>query len=139
VSAWWWVLWLVPAVVAALVDLRTRRIPNRVVVPALLVVLAVSLWRGELASAAVGFTIAASVGVLARLLARGGFGMGDVKLLAYGGAAVGPGGIGLLLAGTAVAGGVAGLVALARSGRGSLLPYGPAITVGIALALIEGR
>ncbi len=138
-SAWGWIIWLVPPVVAAAVDLRSRRIPNLIVVPGLFALLAAASWRGELGSATAGLGLATAAGILARVLARGGFGMGDVKLLAYGGAAVGPAGVGVLLAGTAVVGGIAGLVALARSGRGSLLPYGPAITVGIALALFQGQ
>lgn len=130
----WWIV-LVPALLAAAIDLRSRRIPNVIVGPALLVVLALSLWQGVAVAAVIGMIVAGLVGVALRIAARGGFGAGDVKLLAYSGAAVGIGGVGSLLLGTALGGGALGVAYLVRSGRGAAVPYGVAITLGLALAL----
>ncbi len=130
----WWLV-LVPAVLAALIDVRSRRIPNAIVIPSLAVVLVLSWLQGAGWAAVVGMVVAATPGVGARVAAGGGFGAGDVKLLAYGGAAVGLAGAGPLLFGTAVGGGALGLAYLVRSGRRTSVPYGVAITLGLALAL----
>lgn len=132
----WWIV-LVPALLAAAIDVRSRRIPNVIVGPALLVVLALSLWHGTAVPAVIGMVVAGLIGIAARIAARGGFGAGDVKLLAYGGAVVGIGGVGSLLLGTALGGGALGVAYLARSGRGADVPYGVAITFGLALALLS--
>lgn len=131
--AWWSVL--VPALLAALVDVRSRRIPNGIVLPSLAVVLAASWSRDAGWSAVAGMAVAATAGVVARLAAGGGFGAGDVKLLAYSGAAAGFAGVGSLLLGTAIGGGALGLAYLVRAGRGATVPYGVAITLGLAVAL----
>jgi Flp pilus assembly protein protease CpaA len=136
-DVWPWLL-LGPAVAAALVDVRSRRIPNRLVVPALGAALLLALWQGGIVPALAGMVVGAGTGIGARVVARGGFGMGDVKLLAYGGAAVGLGGVWTLLLGTAMGGGALGLAYLARSGRAATVPYGVAIALGLALALLAG-
>ena len=126
---------LVPAMTAAVIDVRSRRIPNLVVAPALVVVLAIAWWQGAAWGAFVGMIIAAGAGLSARVAAGGGFGMGDVKLLAYCGAALGLAGVASLLLATAIGGGVLGLVYLTSSGRTGTVPYGVAITLGLAVAL----
>lgn len=133
ISAWWLVL--IPAVLGALVDIRSRRIPNAIVIPSLILVLDLSWWQGAGWPALAGMAIAAAAGIGVRAAAGGNFGAGDVKLLAYGGAAVGLAGVGALLLGTAIGGGALGLAYLARSGRRATVPYGVAITAGLALAL----
>lgn len=130
----WWLL-LVPAVLGALTDVRSRRIPNMIVLPSLAAVLVFSWSLGSGWTTMAGMSVAMVVGIGARIAAGGGFGAGDVKLLAYGGAAVGLAGVGSLLLGTAISGGALGLGYLACSRRRTTVPYGVAITVGLALAL----
>lgn len=134
----WW-LPVVPAIAAAVVDIRSRRLPNAIVIPALLASLAVAVWHGDLWLALGGAALAAAIGLTIRYVARGGFGFGDVKLLAYGGSVVGVGGVTALILGTAAAGGALGLLYLSRQGRGASVPYGVAITLGFVLALEVAR
>jgi prepilin peptidase CpaA len=87
--AWWPTLLTVT--VAAVIDLRTRRVPNWLVFPFLLMGIAVSTmmrgWAG-LESSLVG--ILAGAAALGLFYFLGGMGMGDVKLLASIGAWIGP-------------------------------------------------
>ncbi len=135
---WWW-LPVVPAIAAAVIDIRSRRLPNAIVMPAILVSFAVAVWHGDAWVALGGAALAAAIGLTIRYWARGAFGLGDIKLLAYGGSVVGVGGVGVLLLGTAVGGGALGLLYLNRQGRRASVPYGVAITLGLAVALRAAR
>ncbi|TAJ17843.1 MAG: hypothetical protein EPO65_10320 [Dehalococcoidia bacterium] len=130
----WW-LPIVPAAVAAIVDIRLRRLPNVIVIPALLASLSFAVYGGHIAVALAGAVLAAAVGLAIRVAARGGFGLGDVKLLAYGGSIVGITGLTTFLTGTAIGGGVLGALYLGSRGRQASVPYGVAITLGLALAV----
>jgi prepilin peptidase CpaA len=105
----WWPVFLA-VIVATISDIRSRKIPNWLVVPLLLsgtvVSTAVEGWHG-LEQSALGILLAAvAVGVFYCL---GGMGMGDVKLCAAIGAWIGPGQLGLALVMTGFAGGVMAL------------------------------
>ena len=135
------------AVVLAVVDLVSHRLPDRVTYPAL-AVSAVALladaavlgsWpalvRGVLAGAA-AFAVAA----LLAALVPAGLGFGDVKLLALLGLLLGWVGWGVLLAGVflgllagAVVSGV--LLATRRAGWRTAIPFGPPLLAGAVLAL----
>jgi prepilin peptidase CpaA len=102
-------LWptLAVLVIATITDLRSRRIPNRLVVPFLAAGLVVSGlmhgWKG-LGHSLVGVLIGAAFMGFFHYL--GGMGMGDVKLCAAIGAWVGPSQMVAALLLTGVAGGV---------------------------------
>lgn len=104
----WWPTVLVLAV-STFTDLRSRRIPNWLVLPFLAAGIAVSLgsksWNGigieqSLLGAVLGLVL---FGILAWM---GGMGMGDVKLCAAIGAWVGPGQLFLALVLTGIVGGI---------------------------------
>jgi prepilin peptidase CpaA len=106
----WWPTVLVLAV-AIFTDLRSRRIPNWLVLPFMGAGVVVSTvtngWHG-LGQSAAGFAVGAVLfGVLA---AMGGMGMGDVKLCAAIGAWVGPWQLVLALVVTGIAGGLMALI-----------------------------
>jgi prepilin peptidase CpaA len=92
-SVAWWPTFAVLAV-ATFTDLRSRRIPNWLVLPFMAagVMLATVLhgWRG-LGGSMEGLALGALI--FGILCAMGGMGMGDVKLFAAIGAWVGPGGV----------------------------------------------
>ncbi|MCP4306870.1 MAG: prepilin peptidase [bacterium] len=135
----------------ALIDLDHQLIPNRVLFPglgvsaALLVIGAIidggssALLRGILGGV-VYFLILLAVG----LVARGGFGMGDVKLALLLGLFLGYLGWNILMLGSVLAilmGGVAavGLLALTKKKRDAKFAYGPYLVVGAWIALIWGE
>jgi Flp pilus assembly protein protease CpaA len=86
----WWPTVIVLAV-ATYTDLRSRRIPNWLVLPFLVIGIGVSVWMHGwpgLAKSLEGMALGAVLyGVL---FAMGGMGMGDVKLVAAIGAWIGP-------------------------------------------------
>lgn len=86
-----WVLAVIFALVAGMGDLRNRRIPNRLTVPALLLGLAVNGvlggWRGLLLSFE---GVVVGLGVLLPVVLLRGLGAGDWKLMGALGAMVGP-------------------------------------------------
>ena len=128
-------------VAVSAIDLEHRIIPNRIVLPATVVVLVANTARDlspEWAIAAVG----ASGFLLAAALAYpAGMGMGDVKLALLMGAALGktvPVG---LMAGMLTAM-IPGLVLIARHGakaRKMGIPFGPFLALGSVVALFWGH
>jgi prepilin peptidase CpaA len=150
---------------AAIVDLRTRRIPNAVTVllAAGGVTLAATGASGlSIGASATGFVIGLVLMLPGHLL--GATGAGDVKLLAAVGAVVGPATVVMAFLYTALVGGLLAVavafrrgrlgVTLASAGRlvrgpgaaqrhvasldaGSRFPYGPAIALGSLIAVLS--
>jgi leader peptidase (prepilin peptidase)/N-methyltransferase len=128
------------AVVAA-VDLRCRLVPNAIVGPAVLAVLS---WQLLFAPGhALEWVIAAVAAPVALLVAAaaqpGGLGMGDVKLAALLGAALGAGVVpALLLAFICVV--PVAVVQLVRGGaaavRTATIPFAPFMALGAAILLL---
>ena len=155
-------LWVVAPVLvlvalAARADVRTRRIPNHLTFPALVIALASHAaigGRDGFASAITGMAIAGGVLIPGWLM--GWMGAGDVKLVAAAGAWLGMPGAVLAVLASLVAGGVASLgIALRRGvlrqalqGAAVIAAWGvsrtspPPVTTGIrfpfALAVVAG-
>lgn len=129
-------------VVLSVIDLETRRLPNRIVLPSAALVLVARVasdpasWKAWLGASLVAFACF----LVFALVFPSGLGMGDVKLALLLGAALGAAVPSALVLGT-LAGGVAGLVMLVRRGaqaRGRLIPYGPFLAFGaIAIMLVS--
>ncbi|MGH9598302.1 MAG: A24 family peptidase [Terracidiphilus sp.] len=103
--AWWPTV--VVVLMATFTDLRSRRIPNWLVLPFLVAGIAVSVWfhgwHGlEQSFAGIGLGIL----IYGLLFWMGGMGAGDVKLCAAIGAWIGPGQLVIALVVTGLAGGV---------------------------------
>jgi prepilin signal peptidase PulO-like enzyme (type II secretory pathway) len=124
----------------AAIDLETRLLPNRLILPATAVVLAASLLRGPngfavhmLAALVAGGLLFVAAAVRPRDL-----GMGDAKLALLLGAVLGPAVLEGLAIGFCLVG-AAGLLLLARDGRPALkrqLPLGPFLAAGALAALL---
>jgi prepilin peptidase CpaA len=101
---------------AAVTDLRTRRIPNLLTVSALAValVLRAALGGGALLDGLAGVGIAMLV--MLPLFALRGVGGGDAKLMMVVGAFLGPKGFLVALLATALVGGAMSVIAAARAG-----------------------
>lgn len=121
-------------------DLEHRIIPNRIVVPAGLIVLAANTALHPSPRFAIG-AIGASGFLLAAALAYpAGMGMGDVKLAFLMGAALGASVTVALFAGM-LAALVPSIVLLARHGKAARkmgIPFGPFLALGSVVALFAG-
>ncbi len=128
----------VMAVLAA-IDLESRMLPNRIVLPAAALVLAaqLALFPEHAAGWILGAVIAALVLLGAHIAYPAGMGMGDVKVALLLGAALGAA-VAVALAVAVVAAAVAAVFVLARHGRGSSLPFGPFLALGAAVAVFAG-
>ena len=128
-------------VVLAVIDIRTRRLPNRIVIPS-----AAAVLLAQIAVApdhALEWILAALGAFLLLLLAHlaypAGLGLGDVKLALLLGAALGWAVAGALAIGF-VAAALAGLALIARDGwnaRKRTIPLGPFLAVGGVLAAVS--
>ena len=123
--------WLAMAImlVAAADDLRTRKLRNSLVAPALVFALAADPSYATAAAA----LLAMFPFLFFAFWRPGSVGMGDVKFAAPAGALAGFEGVGSLLIVIALLGGVLSIIAFARFGRSGTLAYGPAIALGTLL------
>ena len=112
----WWSTFLA-VLIATFCDIRSRRIPNWLVLPFLLGGFIVSVvtggWAG-LGKSAAGFSLAAVL--MGALFWLGGTGMGDVKLCAAIGAWIGPSQLGIALVVMGISGGVMAILWAAKGG-----------------------
>ncbi|MBJ7365587.1 MAG: chorismate synthase [Thermoleophilia bacterium] len=126
--------------ICVVTDLRTRRIPDVVVIPGVAVTLGV---RCALGTApwwvVVGWAaVAGAVLMVPALVRPEAMGMGDAKLAVLIGAALGPAAVGALLV-ALVAGCVGGLTWAAAHGRrvrGTAVPFAPFLAVGAVVAVV---
>lgn len=121
-------------------DIDRRIIPNRIVLPAWAIVLVANVvlhpgqwWHWLVASFGCGYLFY----VLARF-SNGGLGMGDVKLVAFLGAALGSDVVPALVIGTALGAlvSIAIIVRHGAEGRKRTIPYGPFLAAGAIAVLI---
>jgi leader peptidase (prepilin peptidase)/N-methyltransferase len=126
-------------IVLSVIDLRTRRLPNRIVLPAAAVVLVAQIAIAP--GRALEWTLAAggafALLLVAALVNPAGLGMGDVKLALLLGAALGWAVAPALFIGFAAAA-LAGIVLVARGGWGArktAIPLGPFLALGGIVAL----
>jgi leader peptidase (prepilin peptidase)/N-methyltransferase len=121
--------------IAAAEDIRTRRIRNAFVAPALVLALLAAGASGTLPGALIATFVAPLPFLAMAILAPGGMGMGDVKLASPAGAVVGIGAIAQLWVAIAIIGGVLAVLGALRRGRRATIAYGPAIALAALLTL----
>lgn len=124
------------------VDVRERRLPNRLVLPGYLVGLTAVGWQWGLSGTVPLVPLvsgAAYCGFLLLLSFAGGMGMGDVKLAGVLGVAAGLVSPGAAVASPViafVAGGVVAAVQLVRGGSRTSIPFGPYLLAGFWVAVL---
>jgi leader peptidase (prepilin peptidase) / N-methyltransferase len=138
-------------VVVAVIDARTRRIPNRLtypLTPALIVLLVLAALVNGSPGAALRVVLGALAAfgflLLLALISPRGMGMGDVKLAAFIGAGLGYVGWGAVVVGIFVSFLLGGLVAVLLvttrlRRRKEHIPFGPYLAVGALVALLFGE
>lgn len=149
IPAYWWFVGV--SVVLVLTDLDHKRIPNRILFPGIAIgtlLLGVgSAADGELWSmgrAMAGGAAYFGVLLLIALVARGGFGYGDVKLAFLLGEFMAYQSWGIMAAGGMLAiltGGVVavGLIVARKVSRKDAIPFGPSMVAGAFTALVVGQ
>jgi leader peptidase (prepilin peptidase)/N-methyltransferase len=128
-------------VVLAAIDAEQRIIPNRIVLPAAVVVLVAQTVIEPSVEWAVAAVAAAAFFLIAALAYPGGMGMGDVKLALLLGAMLGRGvvaAIAIALLSSLVPA-VAILLRHGKEGRKMGIPFAPFLALGGAVALFAGR
>jgi leader peptidase (prepilin peptidase) / N-methyltransferase len=132
----------------AVIDVRHRIIPNRLMYPALVafpIYLVIARLAGapvDLMRMVIGFALYGGILFVVAAVSRG-MGMGDVKLAALLGAVFGSLGlryVGVAAGAAIVLGGLGGLGALALGrGRKAAIPFGPYLAAGAVIAAFWGR
>jgi leader peptidase (prepilin peptidase)/N-methyltransferase len=125
--------------IAALIDSRTGYIFDRITGPFLLAALAIAAVRDNAINALIGMAAVAGVLVaLYALTARRGIGLGDVKLGAGIGAALGWPMGSVALCAAFIIGGAYGawLLTTGRAARQTAVPFGPFLALGTYVALL---
>jgi prepilin signal peptidase PulO-like enzyme (type II secretory pathway) len=128
-------------VLCAATDLMSYRVPNAVTYPAVAGALAVGavMPGASLLDAIIGGVLAGGILLLPALLSGGvGMGMGDVKLAAFAGFAVGFSHTAAAMLVMAFTGGAVALVLMLTRlrRRGEPIPYAPFISIGALVALL---
>lgn len=120
-------------------DLVSFRIPNVITYPAIVLALAAAAFTpdGDLQTALIGGTVGGGFMLLAAILSRGGIGLGDVKLAAFVGLALGMPLVYSALFIMAMLGGLLAiaLILLRLRGRRDPIPYAP-VLAGAALFVL---
>ncbi len=129
--------------VCAATDLLSFRVPNVVTYPAMGGALAATAFMpgGEVSSALAGGALAGGLFLVLAIISRGGMGLGDAKLAAFAGIALGWPIVVSVLLFTALAGGVVSglLLLLGLRRRTDPLPYAPFIAAAaVAVMLWQG-
>ena len=128
-------------IVCAATDLLSLRVPNAVTYPALLgaLIAGAAMPDARISEVLIGGALAGVVFLVPALLTGGiGMGMGDVKLAAFAGLALGLTNVAPALLLTALGGGAVALLLLLTGLRkkGEPIPYAPFISAGALVALL---
>jgi leader peptidase (prepilin peptidase)/N-methyltransferase len=121
-------------VAISIVDLRERRVPNRIVLPAATAVLVLHTLGDHSWEWAIAGLAAFVFMLIPSLISPGSLGMGDVKLALLLGVMLGRYVLAALLVGFVLAA-VPSLVLLVRGRRGTALPLAPFLAAGGLAAL----
>ena len=133
---------LMLAVGATVMDLRERRVPNRLLLFGAVLLLLDAALGGFIVSSVVGGAVLGALGVALALVGGlgkgGGLGMGDVKYLAVIGIALGVQGGLMAFVVAALTGGVVALalMLLRRVRATDAIPYAPYLALGSLVALL---
>ncbi|WP_409434286.1 prepilin peptidase [Mycobacterium sp. SMC-14] len=121
-------------------DIRQRRLPNWLTLPAAVLVPAVAAGVGRGPAALAGAATLAGVYLVVHLIDPAGLGAGDVKLAVALGALTGSFGADVWLLAAVSAPLLTGLCGLgvAMAGRGRAVPHGPSMCLASAVAAVLG-
>ena len=132
------ICWSCFVVAAALVDMRTGRLPDILVLPGIVGVLALSLLAERLSGAVFGAFLLGLPMLSVHLARPEGLGFGDVKFGLLLGAGIGVVAVPLVLPAYLVAAVAHAVVCVVVRARGRLVPFGPALAGASILTAVAG-
>lgn len=123
--------------VSSAIDLRERRIPNALTYPGIAVALGLATATGAGVESLTGLLASGGLMALCWLVGRGRLGLGDVKLAAFIGAAIGLSAVPTYLLVASASGALTALgVLIVRRDRRATLAFGPWLALGAAAAAL---
>jgi leader peptidase (prepilin peptidase)/N-methyltransferase len=129
-------VWSVPVVWAGVVDLRTGRLPDAIVLPGLIVTLVLTAIARDVGGALAGSLLLCLPMLLVHLARPDGLGFGDVKFAALLGAGLGIVVVPLVLPAFLLAAFVHTIGCALERAHGRLVPFGPALAAGSIVAVL---
>jgi leader peptidase (prepilin peptidase)/N-methyltransferase len=128
--------------VASMIDLRWKIIPNGIVIFILIIgIIYLVVFSYTYIESVIGFLAVSVPLLLVNLITKGQMGMGDVKLMAVCGLVIGWQHILLALMIGSIIGSIIGisLIALKITSRKQQIPFGPYLSIGIMIAALFGN
>ncbi len=128
-------------VTASVVDMRTRRIPNRLIIYGLILIwLMIPLGLQPAFQAIVGMLAGGAIMLAIALAGRGGMGAGDVKFAVVVGGFAGWPGVLIVLFTSFTLAAISGvvLIVLGIKSRKDYIPFAPFLSLGAIIALVWG-
>jgi leader peptidase (prepilin peptidase)/N-methyltransferase len=129
-------------VVLSVVDLQTRLLPNKILLPATATLVAAQavFYPERLLEAVIAALVAAAITFAPALLNPAAMGMGDVKLAGFLGVLLGSAAIPAMMLGFLATVPVIAvmLVLRGREARGTAIPLGPFLALGAAIVVLTG-
>ncbi|WP_027363474.1 prepilin peptidase [Desulfotruncus alcoholivorax] len=130
-------------IIAAVIDIHHRIIPDGLVVVGLLAGIPLTVFQStdKLVNGVIGFFTAGIIMLVIAVVSKGGMGGGDIKLSALMGLYLGWQGVFLALFISFFFGGMTGIYLLlsGRKGRKDPVPFGPFLALGAVLAALWGN
>ncbi len=137
-----WSLFVALLVALALIDLRTYLLPDKLMMPGIILAFVYVFSRQAMANSFFGITLFGGLLYLIYLISRGRvMGFGDVKLGVFGGLILGFPLSGLAFFLSFIFGAIVGIVLLLMGKRGikDMIPFGPFLVLGILVSFFYGE
>jgi len=127
---------------ACVVDLKSRKIPDIIIIVGILTGIFFSAIKGpeEIVIKLISGLLAALLLLLISWLSKGGVGMGDVKLIAFIGVYLGLGMTISVLSVSVILSGIAAaiILLLKKAGKNGIIPFAPFVLLGTVIMMFLG-
>lgn len=132
------VLWSIVVVSAALIDFQVGRLPDAIVLPGLVAVIAGAWLSSSFTGVLAGAALFGVPVLVVHLLRPDGMGFGDVKFSVLLGAGIGLVAVPLVVPAYVLAAISHSVACVALRAGGRLVPFGPSLAVGSILIVVGG-
>jgi prepilin signal peptidase PulO-like enzyme (type II secretory pathway) len=133
------VIFSVIFLVLAIIDLRTKIIPNIIIYPSIILALVISSFTTKgLLNSTIGGVVGFTIVLVPALVSNGGIGFGDVKLAGLIGIVTGFGEVLIAIALAFILGGLIAIILMATNTKRHDIPMGPYLSIGAIVSMIWG-